>query len=169
LKYSAKTYEVRHEVLGLNHPDTAASLMSLGNAYLQLGKFEAAVDCQQRSLAISEELFGKRSVWRAMGLRNLGLAHHGTKHFSTALKCFEEALEIRKELFGDVHPETIALVVDCAFTLCRVNRIHPGHKLMEEWGPKLPKDHLLYQWFTEKRRVLQRQFPRPGFRQLRGR
>ena len=95
----------------------------------------------------------------------MGLVYHRAGNFGTALKYFEEALEIQRELFGDTHPQTVRVVVDCAFTLCRVNRVHRGHELIDEWAHKVPKEHLLFQWLKEQRLALQKQFPRPGFRQ----
>jgi hypothetical protein len=95
----------------------------------------------------------------------MGMVYHSTGNFGAALKCFEEALEIRQELFGDTHPETVRAVVDCAFTLCRLHRVHRGHELIDVSAHKIPKEHLLFQWFKEQRLSLQKQFPRPGFRQ----
>jgi len=165
LDYAKKALAVRQEVLGLKHPDTASSLLNLSDVYSEVGKFKEALECQQHSLEIAEELFGKRSVLRSYGLKNMGIVYHRAGNFGTALKYFEEALEIQKELFGDTHPQTVRVVVDCAFTLCRVNRVHRGHELIDEWARKIPKDHLLFQWFKEQKQGLQKQFPRPGFRQ----
>ncbi len=140
LDYAIKALAVRQEVLGLKHPDTASSLSSVGNAYLEVGKFKEALECQQRSLEISEELFGRRSVLTAYGLKNMGLVYHRTGNFGAALKCFEDALTIRRELFGDTHPDTVRVVADYAFTLCRVNRVHRGHELIDEWATNFQRN-----------------------------
>lgn len=165
LEFAEKAFSVRKKVLGLSHPDTAYSLSSLGCAYLQDRNIQKALECQQRANEISEELFGKRSVQRSAILKNMGLAYHEAKDFRPALSCFEESLEIRRELFGDRHPDTVRVAVDFAFTCCRAMQVHKGHQIIEEWQKKITSDHVLHDWFKESRRNLQRQFPRPGFRQ----
>jgi tetratricopeptide (TPR) repeat protein len=165
LEFTTKAFDVRREVLGLNHTDTISSLQSLGNAYLDAGKVKEAIECHERSLIIAEKLLGKRTVWRAFGLKNLGQALLRKGDQGAALKSFQEALEIRIELFGETHPEAVRLVVDCAFTLCNLKRNSAGHLLLDQMLPKIPKDHLLYKWFKDRRLELQQKSPRPGFRQ----
>ena len=166
LDFAKRALQAREEVLGMHHPDTAASLTNTGLMYSEVGRFNEALDYQGRALAMTEELFGTRSALRAIVLRNTGLIHYGKQDFFNALNHFQEAFDIRNELFGDMHVDTIISAVDCARSLFQLNRIHQGHAILEKWSKKLKSDHPFYARLKEERLRLQQQYPRPGFRQL---
>ena len=165
LEFAAKAFSVREEVLGLLHPDTASSLTQLGNIHGKAGGFDEALAYHRRALAIVDQLFGRRNIPRSFVVKNIGTVHFDRGHVGEALRNFEEALEIRRELFGDAHPETVVSVIDCAWSLCHLGRVHAGHQMTEDWLRKTAHGTPQHSRLKETQRDLQRKFPRPGFRQ----
>jgi tetratricopeptide (TPR) repeat protein len=75
-----------------------ASLISLGNAYQSLGRYEEAIAFQEQALAIYREI-GHRGG-EATSLNNLGNAYNSLGRYQDAIAFQEQALAIYREI-GD--------------------------------------------------------------------
>jgi tetratricopeptide (TPR) repeat protein len=85
--------------------DTVAAgraLANLGNAYVELRRFEEAITCYQQSLAIRRET-GDR-YGEGQTLNNLGNAYLELRRFEEAITCYQQSLAIRRET-GDRYGE----------------------------------------------------------------
>jgi tetratricopeptide (TPR) repeat protein/calcineurin-like phosphoesterase family protein len=106
LIYDRQSLDIRKEVLGERHPDTAQSLSNVGVAYGRLGEYQRQLEYQQQALDIRVEIFGERHHDTAMSLRNLGFAYGKLGNYQNELEYYQQALEIFKEALGERHPET---------------------------------------------------------------
>ena len=82
------------------------TLSNLGNAYRGLGRFEEAIGCYEKSLAIFRETGDRYGEGRT--LRNLGDAYRELRRFEEAIGCYEESLAIYRES-GERHGEGTTL------------------------------------------------------------
>jgi CHAT domain-containing protein/tetratricopeptide (TPR) repeat protein len=67
-----RALRIREQVLGPEHPDTAASLRLLGYLYTEMGNHHQALRLLQRSLQIEEKVLGAEDVATAYTLAHLG-------------------------------------------------------------------------------------------------
>ena len=106
LKYKLQSLNIRQELFGEKHPDTANSLNNIGGTYGQLGKHQEALKYKLQALDIIQELFGEKHPDTATSLNNIGSTYDELGQYKEALKYQLQALDIRQELFGEKHPDT---------------------------------------------------------------
>jgi tetratricopeptide (TPR) repeat protein len=97
------TYE---QVLGREHPSTAASLNNLASLLQDQGDFEGARPLFERALAIYEKALGPDHPVTATTLNNLAFVLKSLGHYSEARPLYERALTIRRKALGADHPDT---------------------------------------------------------------
>lgn len=108
LEYAEKALEIRRELLGESHRDTATSFNNVGSIYGQLGDFKRSLEYLEKALKIRQELFGERHPNIANSFNNVGDAYGQLGDYKRSLEYLEKALEIHRELFGERHPYTAA-------------------------------------------------------------
>jgi tetratricopeptide (TPR) repeat protein len=106
LEYCQKALEIRLEVLGGNHPDTAGSLNNVGAAYGELGDYGRQLEYYQKALEIRLEVLGGNHPDTASSLNNLGVAYGELGDYGRQLEYYQKALAIRLEVLGERHPDT---------------------------------------------------------------
>ena len=86
-----RALSIREKVLGAQHLDTAASLSTLSNIYLTMGKYEDAEQLSRRALVIREQLLGPNHLEVAKSLESyagalqkLGRGSEADKHAARA-------------------------------------------------------------------------------------
>ncbi len=84
-----------------------ASLISLGNAYDSLGQYQRAIDFQQQSLVITQQI-GDRSG-EANSLGNLGNAYYSLGQYQQAIDFYQQSLAIKQQI-GDRSGEANSLI-----------------------------------------------------------
>jgi tetratricopeptide (TPR) repeat protein len=89
---------------GPDHPNTAASLDSLGNVLHDLGDLPAARDYHERALAILEAQLGLNHPDTANSLSNLGSVLNDLRDLPAARTALERALAIYEAQLGPDHP-----------------------------------------------------------------
>jgi eukaryotic-like serine/threonine-protein kinase len=105
------------EELGAHALDVAASLNSLGVAYLELGRYDDAAAPFERALGIWQDALGDRHADVAGATFNLGNLRREQGQLVEAAALHRRALQIREELYGAEHPvvadslEALGLVV----------------------------------------------------------
>ena len=97
---------IREQLLGPEHPETAASLNNLANFYMDQGKYELAEPLHMRALAIREQQLGPEHPSTAQSLNNLANLYMDQGKYEPAELLHMRALEIRKQQLGPEHPDT---------------------------------------------------------------
>ncbi|KAK3735463.1 hypothetical protein QZH41_008033 [Actinostola sp. cb2023] len=84
-------------------------LNNLGNTLHQLGKYEHAIACYEKSaLEIERTAYGETHPSMAATLYNLGNTLHELKQYEQAKACYEKSIEIKKTAYGENHPSMAA-------------------------------------------------------------
>ena len=88
-----------HERAALPNPQAqAANLANLGNARMDIGETEAAINCYAKALSLAQQTGDRRGEGNCLGY--LGLAYDALGNYERAAHCFEQALAIARTL-GD--------------------------------------------------------------------
>ncbi|MBF0153980.1 MAG: tetratricopeptide repeat protein [Magnetococcales bacterium] len=101
---------ILHEskTLGVDHPDTIASLSGLAGILKRAGQQEEAEKIYTNVLQRARKLLGENHQTTIAILNNLGLVFEEQGLYDQAEPMFKEALKVGKELLGEEHPTTIA-------------------------------------------------------------
>ncbi len=97
---------IREQQLGIDHPDTAASLNNLALLYRAQGKYAEAEPLFKRALAIREQQLGIDHPDTAASLNNLALLYQAQGKYAEAEPLFKRALAIYEQQLGIDHPDT---------------------------------------------------------------
>ena len=111
-----RALELRRELLGPNHPETAASLTSLGLLRRDQGRLDEAADLVGRGLAITERRWGRGHARVTNPLLNLGMIEHRRGRLDGARALFDRAIAIRLREYGPDSADTAM----CWFLLARL-------------------------------------------------
>ncbi|HEY0375359.1 MAG TPA: tetratricopeptide repeat protein [Pyrinomonadaceae bacterium] len=165
LEYAEKSLSIRLELFGERHPDTAWSFDNVGGAYSNLGDHKRDLEYSEKALSIRLELFGERHPDTAQSLDNVGTAYGNLGDYKRNLEYIERAVKLRRDVLGDMHPETVSSVRKLVNLLTNLNRRPEAFRLLEEFLPRLPKDHIHYDGLKRLEQRLLAEPIRPGFRQ----
>jgi len=86
------------EVRRRNRKGVAAALGNIGNVHCRLGRYAKALELQQRSLKLDEEMGNRAGIATTLG--NIGLVHFHLGQYAKALDLQQRALEM-KQAIGD--------------------------------------------------------------------
>ena len=89
------------------HPTYATALSHRANALAAMGKFDEALQVQERALAIRITLFGHEHPVVGNSLNNMGNYLISLQRFDEALNCFKQSLVIFGFVFDKRHPDVI--------------------------------------------------------------
>ena len=99
--------QIREQVLGPHHLDTAQSLYNLGRLYFDQGRYAKAEPLYQRSLAIREQVLGPNHLEIARTLNSLALMYWAWGMKYEEAEClYQRALPIYEQTVGIAHPYT---------------------------------------------------------------
>jgi tetratricopeptide (TPR) repeat protein len=94
----------RQVILGPSHPQAASTIVNLGNALFDLGRFAEASELYRRSLAIDEAVLGDDHPDVAMDLSNLGIVYRNMGHVPQVTGAAERARGTRGVWRAQVSP-----------------------------------------------------------------
>ncbi len=106
LKYQKQALEIRRQLFGELHPDTATSFNNVGSIYGDMGNHKEALKYQEQALEILRQLFGEQHPNTATIITNVGSTYDNLGNHKEALKYHEQALAIQRQLLGEQHPDT---------------------------------------------------------------
>ena len=97
--------ELRQRVLGREHPDTAQSLVGIGEFHHYKGQFSEAETAYREAVEIyrraKETGRAVDAMWFAIALNNLGTAHLGLGNLAQAELLMKEGLEVSGDFIGN--------------------------------------------------------------------
>ena len=106
LEYYQKDLAISEEVLGLGHPDTAATYNNIGLIYWAMGDYVTALEYYQKALGVFEEVLGLVHPSTAATYNNIGSVYQTMGDYGKALEYHQKALGIVEEVLGLGHPDT---------------------------------------------------------------
>lgn len=98
--------EIREQVLGRLHPDTALSLDHLAWVYWRQGRFEEAERLYQQALEIREQVLEPTHPDMAQSFSVLAGVYSDQGKYEQVEQLHQRALEIREQVLGPTHPST---------------------------------------------------------------
>ncbi len=114
-----------------NQPAVEAQLCSLiGMLYVDIGKYDQAIEMVRIALANEEKLHGRNSAETAASLYHLGYSLWKKGDLANAEKAHREALSIRLQLYGTNH-------ADVAASLCGLGSVYNDQFRHKEAEPLL--------------------------------
>jgi tetratricopeptide (TPR) repeat protein len=108
---------IAEQVLGPQHPATAASLNNLAALLDAQGDDAAARPLYERALAIHEQVLGPLHPDTALSLNNLAALLRDQGDDAAARPLYERALAIREQVLGPLHPDTASSLNNLALLL----------------------------------------------------
>jgi tetratricopeptide (TPR) repeat protein len=97
---------IREQVLGLEHPGTATSLVHLAGLYQAQGKYEQAEPLYEQALTIRRKVLGDEPPDVAQILNNLAGLYQVQGKYEQAEPLYQRALTIYEKVSGPDHPWT---------------------------------------------------------------
>ncbi len=102
-EYSLKALEIREELYGSMHLQTAKTYNNLGNLYMALKKFEIAKEYLLKDLNVAETILGKDDLFTAVSCNNLGMLYQYTKEYETSESYYLREISIVTQHHGKIH------------------------------------------------------------------
>jgi len=119
------------QVLGSEHPATAASLNNLASLLQDQGDYQGARALCERALAIYEKALGPDHPVTATTLNNLAFVLKSLGDYTGARPLYERVLAIREKTQGAEHPDTAASLNNLAGLLYAQDDYEGARRLYE--------------------------------------
>jgi hypothetical protein len=103
-----RALQLRKPLLGVEHPDTLASMNNLAGAYHAQGKYAAAAALYIQTLEISKRVLGAEHPDTLASMGNLAGAYLAQGKYAAAAALYIQTLEISKRVLGAEHPDALA-------------------------------------------------------------
>lgn len=104
-EFYKKSMEIKLEIFGEHHSETADAFNNMGSLYCDKGELEKAEEYYKKSLEITLGLFGENSD-AAITMNNLGSLYQKMGNLKNTEEYFKKGLEIKIKLFGEKHKST---------------------------------------------------------------
>jgi serine/threonine protein kinase/tetratricopeptide (TPR) repeat protein len=108
LPFLERAWELRKQVLGVDHHDTLSAQNSLAVAYQAAGRIDLMVPLLEAALESSKTQLGPHHLLTLTNMTNLAGAYYVLGQLDKALPLFEEALSLQKTHLGLGHMLTLA-------------------------------------------------------------
>ena len=102
----SKALNIRENILGKEHPDTAEAYNNLALVYQVRGDYEKALDYCWKALTIREKVLGTEHPSTAATYNDLACIYDDWGDYEKALAYNEKTLAIREKTFGVKHLDT---------------------------------------------------------------
>lgn len=100
--------ETRKRVLGDMHPSTLTSMATLASTYSKLGRWEEAVELQERVLEIHEKTLCSDHPGPIQSMADLASMYWNQGRNSQAIALMQVCLQIRRRVLSDDHPDIVS-------------------------------------------------------------
>lgn len=140
-----KCLDIRKDILGKNHLDTARSYNNLAHVYMERGEYKRAEKLYKKSLTIRKKLLRKNHPYIAASYNNLAGAYRNQGEYNKAKDLYQKSMKMREKVLGKEHPETATVYNNLAHVYIEQNEYGRAERLYEKCliirKKVLPKDH----------------------------
>jgi serine/threonine-protein kinase len=126
-----RALDLRRTTLGVDHPDTAASMQAVAEAYRELARYDDAETLHREALAIKRRI-GDAPSSIAASLNDLGLTLSERGRYADAEPLLREAIEVWRRLAPDGSPEVAVGLNNLAQTLRQQGRLDDAAAALDE-------------------------------------
>jgi non-specific serine/threonine protein kinase/serine/threonine-protein kinase len=127
-----RALEIRRRVLGPDHPDTLASMMTLSAAYLREGRYADAERMGSQALEIEKRVLGPEHPDTVAAMMNLANIYFREGRFPEAEPLYSATIEIRKRTLGPEHPDTLYCILNLAALYSSQGRYADAERLYSQ-------------------------------------
>ena len=108
LAWRKKEVAYSEQLLGREHPDTAAAYNNIAMVYSYQGEYAQALEFNEKALAVWEKVLGQEHPDTAQVYNNIAGVYSRQGEYTRALEYYQKALAIREKVLGKEHPDTAA-------------------------------------------------------------
>lgn len=101
LNYYENSLEIRQKIYPKGHPDCAASLINIGCAKQNMGKYTKSLEYLKQGAEMDKKFLGNKALYYGQDLHNLGNSYYYLRDFPNAEKNYLEALKIKAATAGE--------------------------------------------------------------------
>lgn len=127
-----RAWEMRLELLGEDHPDTADALYRVADSQVSMGELDAAEETYLRVLDRYRTIYGDRHPRTAWLLHSIGILKWRQGDLYAAEPYWAEALEIRREVLDPMHPDIGASLNAMTFVMRDQGRLEEAYEVLLE-------------------------------------
>ena len=98
-----RALKIKEREFGVDHINSADTIMSIGLVYSDQGKYAEAISWYERALKIIEREFGVDHINSADTINNIGIVYSNQGKYAEAISWYERALKIKEREFGVDH------------------------------------------------------------------
>ena len=120
---------IRRKSLGLDHPDTEATLNQLALVYRRMGRLEKAKELHHEVIESRKRTMGADHAATLGSLNDLGTTLRLSGQLQEAVDLLESTLEGRRKLLGGNNRDTLETQYSLASAYRQLGRLHDADKL----------------------------------------
>ena len=130
----------RKRILGMEHPNTLASLVNLSSAYRDVGRLAEAVKLAEETREQAVKSLTIEHPFALAAMNNLFVAYSAAARFEEATQVGTETLGLVESRLGPQHPNTQKVRLSLAEVHLRCGRFDAAAQLAELALPHVPPD-----------------------------
>src|SRR2546423_589776 len=123
--------ETRKRVLGVEHPDTLATMHNLALTYRKQKRWNEAEELVVQMMETRKRVLGAEHPSTLATMHNLASTYRKQERWKEAEELEVQVMETRKRVLGAEHPDTLATMHNLAFTFKSQSRDHEAISLIE--------------------------------------
>ena len=100
-EYFLKSFELKKELLGKDHPDVGLALNNLGYVEIRIKDYKTAIDDLKAAVIQLEKSYPENHIWFARTYHWLGTAYNDEGEFKIAENYNKKALDIRRKNYEE--------------------------------------------------------------------
>jgi tetratricopeptide (TPR) repeat protein len=132
VRHLERAVALRQTHLGQDHPDTLASMHTLGNAYECVDRRPEAIDLYQRRLESRKAMLGPDHPDTLKAMATIATAYRRAGKWGISVPLLEEALDKNRIILGPTHANTLEVMHYLAMNYADVGRFKDSIALHEK-------------------------------------
>ena len=109
LTYFQCAVDTAEKMLGMEHPDTAATYYNIAGVYYRMGDYDKALEYYNKALVIVEKVLGAEHPNTAATYNNIADVYQNMGNYDKALEYYNKALVIFEKVLGTEHQHTAVI------------------------------------------------------------